>query len=44
LSAAEPAQLEAIEVTVKETARVLDVGMPDQVDARGRQIESDATG
>jgi hypothetical protein len=43
LSAAEPAQLEAIEVTVKKTARVLDVGMPDQVDARGRQVDIDPT-
>jgi hypothetical protein len=43
LSAAERAQLETVEVPVKETARVLDVGMPDQVDARGRQVGIDPT-
>jgi hypothetical protein len=30
-------------VPIKETAGILDVGMPDQVDARERQIAIDAT-
>src|ERR1700730_8428988 len=34
LGAAQGAQLETVEVTVKQLERVLDVGMPDQVDAR----------
>jgi len=43
LRAANGAELETVEVTVQQPARILDVGVPDQKDASLSQIDSDAT-